>query len=485
MAALQYGAGTTTSLLRSYSCVTPEALNSRKPIQLVSSSLTVFPAKSIRRKNHLRQKILKTLEKPITRKLPPSTPINPIDSPPFQEKESEFREVQEILESGEFEISEAINGEVGNFEEIGVSIDKNVLRNSILKYVFLLVGAFVLQTVCAVWVYSSAGADNKNQILNGTEKGSVLEVLENGESKSRVKFVVKENSALDSIAYVDELETAMKIEEIRVMAREAREMERLESENNGYDVEINNRLVKLRKNLERARGKMLKQSETNSPVKKGKLDEGESHEGLLYKKKHKFKGGPANLTEKPKGFGGLKDGIALEKNDGKKLNGEAVKSRKSSALDISVASDELAKGNDSLEGKKFGEVTSTRKGESVADFWWLSLPFVLVIVMRRGEDGEGGEGLYTVKSISSKGDRISHMVAFEDRGDATNFRYILQSFFEDLEDFKADIVPLTVKELNEAAECYSWRVIVVKKGQLKLYAGQELVDVETALRAMF
>lgn len=65
--------------------------------------------------------------------------------------------------------------------------------------------------------------------------------------------------------------------------------------------------------------------------------------------------------------------------------------------------------------------------------------------MQRGDDGEGGEGLYTLKSISSTEDRISHMVAFEDHADATNFCYLLQSFFEDLEDFKADVVPLTAK----------------------------------------
>lgn len=65
--------------------------------------------------------------------------------------------------------------------------------------------------------------------------------------------------------------------------------------------------------------------------------------------------------------------------------------------------------------------------------------------MRRGRDGEGGEGLYTLKSISSTEDQTSHIVAFEDRADATNFCYLLQSFFDDLEDFIADVVPLTVK----------------------------------------
>lgn len=59
--------------------------------------------------------------------------------------------------------------------------------------------------------------------------------------------------------------------------------------------------------------------------------------------------------------------------------------------------------------------------------------------------GTGGEGLYTLKSSSSTEDRISYTVAFEDRADANNFCYLLESFFEDLGDFQADVVPLTVK----------------------------------------
>ncbi|KAK6138925.1 hypothetical protein DH2020_027340 [Rehmannia glutinosa] len=168
----------------------------------------------------------------------------------------------------------------------------------------------------------------------------------------------------------------------------------------------------------------------------------------------------------------------------KKLNAEAVKSRKSSTMDIAVASDDLSKGNDSLEGNRVEDATSALKSKSGNDFWWSNLPYVLVIVMRRGHDGEGGEGLYTLKSISSTEDPISHMVAFEDRTDATNFCYLLQSFFEDLPGFNADVVPLTVNELNEAVKSYAMRVVVVKRGQLQLYAGQPLADAETSLRAM-
>lgn len=65
--------------------------------------------------------------------------------------------------------------------------------------------------------------------------------------------------------------------------------------------------------------------------------------------------------------------------------------------------------------------------------------------MRRGLDDEGLGGPFALKDISGSNSKSSHTVAFEDRGDATNFCYILQSFFEDLPDFSAEIVPLSIK----------------------------------------
>ncbi|KAK6803767.1 hypothetical protein RDI58_001551 [Solanum bulbocastanum] len=125
----------------------------------------------------------------------------------------------------------------------------------------------------------------------------------------------------------------------------------------------------------------------------------------------------------------------------------------------------------------------TKSGNDT-DFWWFSLPFVLAIRMRRGHDDEGPEGLFTLKSSSQVNGSLSHTVAFEDRGDATNFCYLLQSFFEDLGDFSAEIVPLPVKELSDAIRSHTMKVIVVKKGKLKLYAGQPLTDAEMALRSL-
>ncbi|KAK4737805.1 hypothetical protein R3W88_001502 [Solanum pinnatisectum] len=125
----------------------------------------------------------------------------------------------------------------------------------------------------------------------------------------------------------------------------------------------------------------------------------------------------------------------------------------------------------------------TKSGNDT-DFWWFSLPYVLAIRMWRGHDDEGPEGLFTLKSSSQVNGSLSHTVAFEDRGDATNFCYLLQSFFEDLGDFSAEIVPLPVKELSDAIRSHTMKVIVVKKGKLKLYAGQTLTDAEMALRSL-
>ncbi|KAA3456209.1 ATP-binding cassette sub-family C member 11 [Gossypium australe] len=120
------------------------------------------------------------------------------------------------------------------------------------------------------------------------------------------------------------------------------------------------------------------------------------------------------------------------------------------------------------------------------DPWWLNLPYVLVILMQRGDDLEGLEGLFTIQ-LSSEGQeqsKTSCVVAFEDRSDANNFCYLLECFFEDLGDFSADIIPMSVKELNEAVKSHAKEVIVVQKGQLKLYAGQPFAEVEMALQSL-
>ncbi|KAJ4968706.1 hypothetical protein NE237_015407 [Protea cynaroides] len=127
-----------------------------------------------------------------------------------------------------------------------------------------------------------------------------------------------------------------------------------------------------------------------------------------------------------------------------------------------------------------------RQLEIENDFWWLKLPYALGILLHRGSDREGQRGLYSLKISSDPQDRScsSYTIAFEDRTDATNFSYLLESFFEDLGDCSANIVALPIKELIEAVKSNVRKVIVVRKGQVQLYAGQPLGEVEMALRSL-
>ncbi|GFZ08989.1 hypothetical protein Acr_20g0007970 [Actinidia rufa] len=130
-----------------------------------------------------------------------------------------------------------------------------------------------------------------------------------------------------------------------------------------------------------------------------------------------------------------------------------------------------------------GEVEG-KQSDDKADLWWLNLPYVLAILIRRGHEGERQDGLYRLTTSPYTKAEGDYTVAFEDRGDATNFCYILESVFEDLGDFSADIVLLSIKELDVAVRSDTVNLIVVKKGQLELYAGQPLEEVETALSSL-
>ncbi|XP_061349194.1 uncharacterized protein LOC133294525 [Gastrolobium bilobum] len=124
-----------------------------------------------------------------------------------------------------------------------------------------------------------------------------------------------------------------------------------------------------------------------------------------------------------------------------------------------------------------------KQANANTDVWWLNLRYVLVIFMQRGSNGEGPKGLYSLKFTSKEQDQSddSYTVAFEDHADAYNFCFLLESFFKDLGDFSADAVPMSIQELNEEIISHAEKVVVVKKRQLQLYAGQPLTDVEMAL----
>ncbi|CAL5198890.1 unnamed protein product [Lathyrus oleraceus] len=118
------------------------------------------------------------------------------------------------------------------------------------------------------------------------------------------------------------------------------------------------------------------------------------------------------------------------------------------------------------------------------DMWWLKLRYVLVILMQRDSNTESPKALYRLNFTSKQREQGNdfYTVAFEDRADANNFCFILESFFEDLDDgFSAIVFPMSIQELNEEIISQGEKVVVVKKRQLQLYAGQLLTDVEMAL----
>ncbi|XP_073276244.1 uncharacterized protein [Primulina huaijiensis] len=603
MAAVQYTA-TSSRLRHSHS----------RPTTTTFAVSTSFPRQRALRRNFLRQKLLKTLRHPSIL----------IDSRPLQQViEPVLKEIQELEESenpksGNHQIQEIeVLKEVGISEPtVGVPFDGSVGlldKNPILKYGLWLAGAFVFQAVCAVWVFGSAGSGSRNGNLNGNREDSVLEASENGQGKSRVKLISNANvnwqvGIGNGPIYVDEVEMEREIEEIRAMAREAREKERLKSENDGLDSEddndvdagkidrtgidweVYNRLIKLTKKLENEGdrspialiGHSRREGERKGGVGEGELNEIEGNAALLFKKKYKFKDLSSNQGDKPKGFWGSDDhsirepkksgetegGVELlrsgnggnnavnlggeekhiyladvdykgngsvhmvkeikskgnvemtelskstrkkvEKERGttkkikrsavvkpkgaavfapeksRKSRGEAVKSIESGAVEVVAVSDylsDVSRGKEvssNISAPKFG----AKKRRSDSEFWWSDLPYVLGILMYRVNDDTGGRGLYTLKNTPSTEVSLSHIVAFEDSVDATNFCYILQCFFEDLEDFKADVVPLTVKELKDAVKSETMGAIVVKRGELQLYAGQPLADAEMGLRDM-
>ncbi|KAF5950752.1 hypothetical protein HYC85_012745 [Camellia sinensis] len=551
MAVAHCAATTTSSFVPlSYSTSPPP----KKLVLSLSSISSPFPSKPTSRKNYLRLKLLKTLTKPYPNHLlpqssPTSNPLIPLDSP--QEQIDEESEIQD------FEISEK-SGTSGVFsDDLG-----KFSTGSVIKVGLYLVGAFVFQTICAVWVFGSADSDYKDGNLDSKGKTRVLELGLNGDNEGKSSVLLNGSGNLlnvelgfeqGGIGYVGGSELEERIVEIQAMARDARESERLKSKANGLDndgvvktgieKEVDSRLVKLRKRLQNSNEKLspvfpvnflIKDSEVEDGVDGGSLDPKDVNDPLMFNKKYQFRSPSANLRDKPKGFQGSEDrrsrssaiedepirvgsvdkdsvnlldkeqqlgSVSLPLEEERKPSKEKSKSFQTTRKKLGkeraktrlgkengVAKPEPGIGNGMVRSREVGSKRAAGKvkgkqSDDKADLWWLTLPYVNAIFMRRGHDGEGPKGLFTLKTTPYTKDRgdSSHIVAFQDRGDAANFCHLLQSFFEDLGDFSANIVPLTIKELDEAVRSDNKKVVVVKKGQLKLYAGQPLDEVEMAL----
>lgn len=463
------------------------------------------------RKNYLRPKILRTRPDPFL--LEPSftvpeeilvdpQPDYPLPDPLIEEALKECDD--ESLETFVSDVSKDVR--LGKFSKF-----------TVFRVGLFLVGAFVVQTICAVLLFGSG----QNGVVDSEDESRVLGLSGNGVGKSRI--LVDGNK----VVYVDEVEMRRRIKEIQVMARDVREKERRERKNgDDEDVredDVGGDVSRIEKEIIRRLGKSGKGVKKKSVGKMRKLDDvgkgdlvaGDFNEGLLVKKAE-FEN---LLIRKVEDFRNLDDDTISEVENGREvLRSEASEKIHDDNNGIETANADVVRNDlvnsEEQDGSRTIELTRKKSSQgkervklgkaeplngkavklqdsdklngasSQRSKWWLNLPYVLAVVMRTGSDDQGANGLYRIRSTSHSWDDSSHVVAFEDRGDATNFCYLLQSFFEDLDSFDTDIIPIPIKELDEAVKSHSMELVVVKKGQLKLYAGQPLPDVEMALRSL-
>ncbi|KAH7513366.1 hypothetical protein FEM48_Zijuj12G0192500 [Ziziphus jujuba var. spinosa] len=578
-----------------------------KLLVLASSSTSEKPTKRLKRKNYLRPKILKPSTEPYSTptNFPLSqetlqNPVIPIISPEITQHE---------LPAGESgDICGAVSGEDDKvdeyrFSETSGGYDGKISIRSVIKYGFFFIGAFVFQTICAVWVLGSANSDKRDRNSENSDSGKG-KVLLNGNGKFQLANLGPHKN---NVGYVDEWELDGKIEEIRAMAREARKSEKKEfnegsgvvvdeSSNSrhrtGIEKEIGGRLKKLQKRLNSDREKSLGSyasylggsQKGEAGVNRNSSDSRDGNGKLIFKKKFKFRSPSTETKKSPKGFGVSQENTVSKRKKGglggvdKTVENERVgdgvmelsdrvneeiqpEGEEADSRSLVIKESILSQNNQKTNGademgngickprkgrngivqesglgrssievaksgalREFGEDGQTtlkedesnvmefnpalsvngsqrnrkaenrstdrevqdKKSNTETDMWWLNLPYVLVVLMRQVSNPEVPEGFYTLKisSQSQKLDDSAYTIAFEDHGDANNFCFLLESFFEDLDDFRADVIPLPVKELHAAVNSNRWKVIVIRKGQLQLYAGQPFADVEMALQSL-
>nr|GMD76619.1 uncharacterized protein LOC109176208 isoform X2 [Ipomoea batatas] len=454
----------------SLSLLLPSTPISRKNLSPKSSLSASNQRKPTKRKNYLREKILKTLTKPH-----PNFPLPvPIETPPtidsLAPSEPPLERIPahpsvEVAGEGpkESEVQEVQVAEVSEPRLV------NPGKSSALKLFSWLVAAVIVPTLY-VRVFGSAGFDSKNgKFGRKNEKDEILEIGGDGNSKSKVKLFLN-GSENGWIGLVDEAEMDRKIEEVKMMAREARAMERIKA------------------------AKSSRNGERKDSAQTGGFDEKETNAALLFKKKQKYRNFSGKPSDKPTGFTAPVKPNGEEQ--GQRTERKHVQTSEQGKRNVSrgVGKTSLEEREKNSEGER-QEVAKSVHGTSVVQDGSNqsmlveapnnnepSIPQTTVVVrMHTSHDGKVQQRLYSLKS--SSGD-LSHIVAFEDRSDAANFCYILQSYFEDMEDFSTEIVLLSFNEHDESVKSSMENAIVVRKGQLKLYAGQPLVDVETALRSL-
>lgn len=295
-----------------------------KPLLSISSSIPISSrSKPTRRKNHLRIKILKTLTKP-----PPFT-VSPI--PPQSESEIPIVLPEISTPSGvEAEVSSRLS--VGSNAASLLNFDLAQFSwGSFFRYGFYFLAVFAFQTICTVWVLgygNSIKGDNNSddKALNVRSKNG-NEVLLNGNERI---VIGNFGSETNKLVYLEESKMRGKIEEIRLMAREARKKEKNKTSNDfeeedmegrnensrariGIEKEVDARIVKLQKRLNSAKERipespvnyLLKSENVEDAVERNDLKGEEKNKSLIFKKKLKYRNSSSDRLKKPKGFRGF------------------------------------------------------------------------------------------------------------------------------------------------------------------------------------
>ncbi|GJV66931.1 hypothetical protein Tco_1482440 [Tanacetum coccineum] len=238
------------------------------------------------------------------------------------------------------------------------------------------------------------------------------------------------------------------------MAREASRQEKIEANRRGLvnddddvdfgsveksvkEKEVDGRLMKFRKSLE-GNYKKLPNVKGLRNESEGS-DDGEEFGSLMFKKKYKYKSQSVDSGDKPMGFGN--GSVQTDK-----VNDEGVSS---------VGSNNNEPRNKLVDTEAIAEKVETKnlpkngdmKSITPTGFWWTSLPYALAVHIRGEEDEESG--LFIIRSDSQTQTGLAHTVAFEDHGETMNFCYLLESFFEDLEDFNTNIQAVQLSSQRE------------------------------------
>ncbi|KAJ8766765.1 hypothetical protein K2173_007832 [Erythroxylum novogranatense] len=479
------------------SLFTSSTTNHRRRLRpfIVYSVSSARPRRPIKRTNHLRPKIIT--------KTSPTTPVPYIEAPEPVVAHSPLNGDGDIAGFGAGEIfpveqnnkvDDFVGTETVNNSEAYKGLVGRLSARCVLKYGSYLVGLFVFQTICTVWVLRSANSRDKNGNLGDlVEEDSAL-LNDNGRLVSN----------LSNVSDFSESEVEQRIHEIRAMAREARERESSErmmgDKDSEIEKEIDARLVKLEKKLNSEREKLPVSfmdylglfGDEGDRIGEDGVDLKDEKEMLVFKKKLKFRSPPKNMSSSPEGFSGLirrylsddseqndnhskgtNVGMQATAGQNEKFIGDVQKTsqERSSEEDVkgwkpqdfkkqylqhltqkSQGSAPLDKKpvsfsrNRSRETRK--RTVAEKHSDEKADLWWSNLPYVLGVLMRRGPIHEA-QGLFALKMPSLlDGEDSAYTLAFEDRVDANNFCYLLDAFFHELDDFNADIVPLSVTELT-------------------------------------